>query len=133
MKLQPLFNNILVKLDEKEDVSDGGIVLINSVRETPNTGEIIAVGPGTLLDNGKIRPVSVKPTDRVMFGSYSGSPITLMGEKFVLLTEEELFGVMSEDTDREWYTRQAETEEVPHYLPDDPEYTSIDGGVAKRG
>jgi chaperonin GroES len=69
-------------------------VLPGSAKEKPNQGEIVAVGQGKLLDNGEVRPVSVKVGDQVIFGQYSGNNIKIDGEELIMLTETEIFGVI---------------------------------------
>lgn len=94
MKIRPLYDRIVVRRKEEENKSAGGIVLPGSAKEKPNQGEVIAVGQGKLLDNGEVRPVSVKVGDQVIFGQYSGNNIKVDGEELIILAETEIFGVI---------------------------------------
>ncbi len=94
MKIRPLYDRIVVRRKEEETKSAGGIVLPGSAKEKPNQGEVIAVGHGKLLDNGEVRPVSVKVGDQVIFGQYSGNNIKVDGEELIILAETEIFGVI---------------------------------------
>lgn len=94
MKIRPLYDRIVVRRKEEESKSAGGIVLPGSAKEKPNQGEVVAVGQGKLLDNGELRPVSVKIGDQVMFGQYSGNNIKVDGDELIILSETEIFGVI---------------------------------------
>ena len=94
MKIRPLYDRIVVRRKEEETKSAGGIVLPGSAKEKPNQGEVVAVGQGKLLDNGEVRPVSVKVRDQVIFGQYSGNNIKVDGEELIILAETEIFGVI---------------------------------------
>jgi chaperonin GroES len=94
MKIRPLYDRVVVRRKEEETKTAGGIVLPGSAKEKPNQGEIVAVGQGKLLDNGEVRPVSVKVGDQVIFGQYSGNNIKIDGEELIMLTETEIFGVI---------------------------------------
>jgi len=94
MKIRPLYDRIVVRRKEEETKTAGGIVLPGSAKEKPNQGEVIAVGQGKLLDNGELRPVSVKVGDQVVFGQYSGNNIKVDGEELIILSETDIFGVI---------------------------------------
>lgn len=94
MKIRPLYDRIVVRRKEEESKSAGGIVLPGSAKEKPNQGEVVAVGQGKLLDNGELRPVSVKVGDQVVFGQYSGNNIKVDGDELIILSETEIFGVI---------------------------------------
>ncbi|MEM8593514.1 MAG: co-chaperone GroES [Pseudomonadota bacterium] len=94
MKIRPLYDNVLVKRQEEEAVSAGGIVLPGSAQEKPNQGKIIAVGTGALLDNGEVRPLNVKVGDTVVFGQYSGNAVKVLGEELIIMRENEIYGVV---------------------------------------
>ncbi len=94
MKIRPLYDRIVVRRKEEETKSAGGIVLPGSAKEKPNQGEVVAVGQGKLLDNGEVRPVSLKVGDQVIFGQYSGNNIKVDGEELIILSETEIFGVI---------------------------------------
>ncbi|MFT3929791.1 MAG: co-chaperone GroES [Spongiibacteraceae bacterium] len=94
MKIRPLYDRIVVRRKEEETKSAGGIVLPGSAKEKPNQGEVIAIGQGKLLDNGEVRPLSVKVGDQVVFGQYSGNNIKIDGDELIILSETEIFGVI---------------------------------------
>jgi len=94
MKIRPLYDNVLVKRKDEETVSAGGIVLPGSAKEKPNQGEVIAVGNGALLENGEIRPLTVKVGNRILFGQYSGNTVKIDGDEFVIMRENEIYGVI---------------------------------------
>lgn len=94
MKIRPLYDRIVVRRKEEETKTAGGIVLPGSAKEKPNQGEVVAVGQGKLLDNGELRPVSLKVGDQVVFGQYSGNNIKVDGEELIILSETEIFGVI---------------------------------------
>jgi chaperonin GroES len=94
MKVRPLHDRVLVKRWEEEKTSPGGIVIPDSAKEKPTQAEVVAVGPGKLLDNGEIRPVSVKPGEKVLVGKYAGTELKVDGVDYVVLREDEIFGVI---------------------------------------
>jgi chaperonin GroES len=94
MKLIPLEDRVVVKPQEAESKTAGGIVLPDAAREKPLTGKVIAAGPGKLDDDGKRIPMSVKKNDIVLFGKYSGSEVELDGEDYKILRESEILGVI---------------------------------------
>lgn len=95
MNIRPLYDNIVIKRNEEETVSTGGILLPGSATEKPNQGKVIAVGTGALLDNGEIRPLQVKVGDTVVFGSYSSNTIKIDGEELMIMRENDIFGILS--------------------------------------
>jgi chaperonin GroES len=94
MKLIPLEDRIVVKPQEAESKTAGGIVLPDTAKEKPLLGKVIATGPGKLDDNGKRIAMSVKKNDTVLFGKYSGSDVELDGEEYKILRESEILGVI---------------------------------------
>lgn len=94
MKIRPLYDNVVIKRKEEETVTAGGIVLPGSAKEQPNQGEVVAVGQGKLLEDGSVRPLQVKPGDKVVFGQYSGSKIKVGGDELIIMRENEIFGVI---------------------------------------
>jgi len=83
-----------VKRKEEETKSAGGIVLPGSATEKPAQGEVVAVGPGRLMDNGEIRPVDVKVGDTVLFGKYASNTVKIGDDELLILNESEIFGVL---------------------------------------
>jgi len=94
MKIRPLYDNVLVKRKDEETVTAGGIVLPGSAKEKPNQGEVIAVGNGALLESGEIRPLTVKVGNKILFGQYSGNTVKIDGDEFVIMRENEIYGVI---------------------------------------
>lgn len=94
MSIRPLQDRVVVRRTEEETKTAGGIVLPGSAAEKPSQGEVLAVGPGKKLDNGSIQAVDLKPGDKVLFGQYAGSTVTIDGEELLIMTENEVFGVI---------------------------------------
>ena len=94
MKFRPLQDRILIKRIDKEEKTSGGIIIPDTAKEKPQEGEVIAVGNGKRLDDGKVAPMDVKKGDRVLFGKYSGSEIKIDGEEHLILREEEILGIL---------------------------------------
>ena len=92
--LRPLHDRVLVKRVEEETVRRG-IIIPDSAKEKPQEGEIVAVGKGKVGDDGKKTPLDVKAGDRVLFGRYSGSEVSLDGEEYLVMKEEDLLGILS--------------------------------------
>ncbi|HEV58895.1 MAG TPA: co-chaperone GroES [Phycisphaerales bacterium] len=94
MKLKPLDDRVVVKPNEAEEKTAGGIVLPDAAKEKPLQGKVIAVGPGKLLDSGKRGEMSVKKGDTVVFGKYGGSDIEIDGTEYKILRESEILGIV---------------------------------------
>jgi chaperonin GroES len=94
MKIRPLHDRVLLKRFEEKEVVKGGIIIPDTAKEKPMEGEVIAVGPGKLLDDGKRSPIDVKAGDRVLFGKYAGTEIKIDDEDFVIMREEEILAVL---------------------------------------
>lgn len=94
MKIRPLHDRVVVRRLEEEAKTAGGIVLPDSAAEKPSQGEVVAVGPGKLLDNGEVRAPGVKEGDKVVFGQYAGSTVKVDGDELLILAESEIFGVL---------------------------------------
>ena len=95
MKLRPLHDKVLVKRTEEEETTAGGIVLPGSAAEKPSQGEVIAVGPGKIQDSGEQIAPDVKVGDTVIFGQYGGNEVKIDGEEYLILSESDIFGVVS--------------------------------------
>ena len=95
MKLRPLHDKVLVKRTEEEETTAGGIVLPGSAAERPSQGEVIAVGPGKRQDSGDQIAPDVKVGDTVIFGQYGGNEVKIDGEEYLILSESDIFGVVS--------------------------------------
>lgn len=94
MKIRPLHDRVVVKRVEEETKTAGGIVLPGSAAEKPSQGEVLAVGPGRLTDNGDVRSLDVKVGDKVIFGQYAGSTVKIDGQELLIMAESEIFGVL---------------------------------------
>ena len=90
VKLQPLADRLVVKPIEKEEVTKGGIVLPDTARERPQEGEVIAVGPGRLSEDGKRIAMEIKVGDRVIYAKYGGTEIKIEDEELVILRESDI-------------------------------------------
>lgn len=93
-KIKPLGNRVLVQRS-KAQTSKGGILLPDSAQERPREGTILAAGPGKTNENGQLEPISVKIGDRILFGSYSGTEVKQDDEEYLILSEEDILGILS--------------------------------------
>ncbi|MEK7259654.1 MAG: co-chaperone GroES [Pseudomonadota bacterium] len=94
MKIRPLQDRVVVRRKEEETKSAGGIVLPGSAAEKPAQGEVLAVGPGKIMDNGEKRPVDLKVGDIVVFGKYASNTVKIDNEELLILSESEIYGVI---------------------------------------
>ncbi len=94
MKIRPLHDRVVIRRTEEERTSPGGIVIPDAAAEKPIKGEVIAVGNGKLLDNGKIRALDLKVGDEVLFGKYSGTEVKVEGEEVVVMREDDVMAVI---------------------------------------
>ena len=94
MKLKPLDDRIVIKQSEAEETTSGGIILPDTAREKPQIGKVVAIGPGKLLDDGKRGKMSVKNKDEVIYAKYMGSDIEIDDEKYVILRESDVLGIV---------------------------------------
>jgi chaperonin GroES len=94
MKLRPLDDRVVIKQSEAEDKTAGGIILPDTAKEKPQIGKIISVGPGKTLDDGKRGKMSVKKNDEVIYSKYIGNEIEIDGEKYVVLRESDILGII---------------------------------------
>ena len=94
MKLRPLGDRVIVKPIQDKEVTASGIILPDTAKEKPEQGEVMAVGPGKLLENGSRAPVSVKVGDKVVFKKYSPDEVKIDGVEYFVLREEDLMAVV---------------------------------------
>jgi len=94
MKVHPLYDRVLLKRLEEQEVKRGGIIIPDTAKEKPQEAEIIEVGKGRVNDEGKTIPLAVKKGDRVLIGKYSGTEVTVDGEELVIVREEEILAVI---------------------------------------
>jgi chaperonin GroES len=93
--LHPLHDRILVERIEEGEVRRGGLIIPDSAKEKPQEGKVLAVGKGTVSEDGKKMPLDVKAGDRVLFGKYAGSEVTLDGQEYLIMKEEDVLGILS--------------------------------------
>jgi chaperonin GroES len=94
MKIRPLHDRVIVKRIEEEETTKGGIIIPDTAKEKPSEGKIVAVGKGKLLDNGKMQALEVKKGDKVLFGKYSGTEITIDGEEHLIMREDDIIAIV---------------------------------------
>lgn len=94
MNIRPLHDRLLVKRIAEEEKSKGGIIIPDTAKEKPIEGQVVAVGNGKILEDGKVRPLEVKKGDRVLFGKYSGTEVKIEGEEHLILREDEVLGII---------------------------------------
>jgi chaperonin GroES len=94
MKTRPLHDRVLLKRIEEKETVKGGIIIPDTAKEKPMEGEVISVGPGTVMEDGKRSPMDVKAGDRVLFGKYAGSEIKIDDKEYVIMREEEILAVL---------------------------------------
>jgi chaperonin GroES len=90
MKITPLYDRVLLKRIEEQEVKKGGIIIPDTAKEKPQEAEVIAVGKGRVNEDGKVTPLEVKKGDRVLIGKYSGTEVNLDGVEHIILREEEI-------------------------------------------
>ena len=95
MNIRPLHDRVIVKRIEEERKTAGGIVIPDNAAEKPDQGEVLAIGTGKVMDDGKVRPLAVKVGDRVLFGKYSGSSVKMDGDELLVMREEDIMGVVT--------------------------------------
>jgi len=95
MNIRPLYDRIVVKrLEDEKENKIGGLFIPDSAKEKPQEGEVVAVGKGKRLEDGKVVALDVQKGDRILFGKYSGSEIRIDGEEFLIMREDEVLGVL---------------------------------------
>jgi len=94
MKFKPLRDRVLVKYSEEAERTAGGLYIPDTAKEKPQKGEVVAVGPGRVTDDGKLQPVSVKVGDGVLFDKYSGSKVTMDDVEYLIIREEDILGIL---------------------------------------
>ncbi|BAU50355.1 molecular chaperone GroES [Sulfurifustis variabilis] len=94
MKIRPLHDRVIVRRLEEERRSAGGIVIPDTAKEKPIQGEVIAVGNGKILEDGKVKPLDVKVGDKILFGKYSGTEVKIGSDEFLVMREEDIMGII---------------------------------------
>ena len=95
MKLTPLHDRVLVKREEQDAKSAGGIIIPDTVQEKPMEGKVIAIGSGTRSEDGKITPLDVKAGDKILFGKWSGTEVTIDGDELIIMKESDIMGIIT--------------------------------------
>jgi chaperonin GroES len=95
MKISPLYDRVLVKRIEEQEVRKSGIIIPDTAKEKPQQAEIIAAGKGKMTDEGKTIPLSVKKGDKVLIGKYAGTEVMIDGEEHIILREDEILAILA--------------------------------------
>ncbi|ASK88922.1 co-chaperone GroES [Sphingorhabdus sp. SMR4y] len=94
MKFRPLHDRVLVRRVEADTKTAGGIIIPDSAQEKPSEGKVVAVGNGLKDDNGKATPLDVKKGDKILFGKWSGTEVTVDGEELIIMKESDILGIL---------------------------------------
>ncbi len=94
MQVTPLYDRLLVKRFTEEEKTKGGIIVPDTAKEKPAQGQVIAAGAGRVSDDGKLTNLTVKKGDKILFGKYSGSEVTINGEELLIIKEDEVLGII---------------------------------------
>lgn len=94
MNLTPLHDRVIVKAAQPEETTKGGIIIPDTAKEKPMQGEIVAVGNGKILDDGSTSPLQVKQGDKILYGKYAGTEISVDGEDFLIMRESDIFAII---------------------------------------
>src|ERR1700730_5153825 len=94
MKFRPLHDRVVIRRIEGEDKTKGGIIIPDTVKEKPQEGEVVAIGPGARDDSGKLVPLDLKAGDRVLFGKWSGTEVKIDGQDLLIMKESDIMGVI---------------------------------------
>jgi chaperonin GroES len=95
MNIRPLYDRLVVKRIEETERMQGGLHIPDSAKEKPQEGEVVAVGKGKRLEDGKLVPLDVQVGDRILFGKYSGSEIKLDGQEYLIMREDDVLGILA--------------------------------------
>jgi len=94
MKVRPLQDRLLIRRIEEEAKSKGGILIPDTAKEKPQEGRVVAAGPGRRDEEGQVRPLDVRPGDRILFGKYAGTEIQVDGEEHLIVREDDVLAVL---------------------------------------
>jgi chaperonin GroES len=95
MMVKPLADRVLIRPIEMTEVKKGGIIIPDTAKEKPVEGEIMEVGPGRLTEDGNKIPMEIKKGDRVLYGKYSGTEVTIEGKEYLIMRESDVFAIVS--------------------------------------
>jgi len=98
MKFRPLHDRVVIRRAEGDIKSKGGIIIPDTAKEKPQEGEVIAVGPGSRDENGKLMPLDVKAGDLILFGKWSGTEVKIDGEDLLIMKETDIMGILEKST-----------------------------------
>jgi len=96
MKFRPLHDRVVVRRIDEDERTRGGIIIPDTAKEKPQQGQVVATGPGAADEAGKVQPLDVNPGDRVLFGKWSGTEVTIDGEELLIMKESDILGVLEE-------------------------------------
>ena len=99
MHFRPLHDRVVVRRIEAEEKTAGGIIIPDTAKEKPQEGEVVAVGPGTRGEDGTLFALTVKAGDRVLFGKWSGTEVTLHGEELLIMKESDILGIIEQQAE----------------------------------
>ena len=94
MQIKPLYDRVVVRPLEELEVKKGGIIIPDTAKEKPMEGEIIEIGSGRVTEEGKKMPLEVKKGDRILYGKYSGTEVTVNGEEYLIMRESDIFAIL---------------------------------------
>ena len=93
MNIKPLSDRVVIKAEDAEETTASGIILPDTAKEKPQEGEVVAVGPGARMEDGKITPMDVKVGDMVLFGKWSGTEVKIDGKEYSIMKESDIMGI----------------------------------------
>src|SRR6266540_996777 len=96
MKIRPLYDRVVIRRIEEKEQMQGGLYIPDTAKEKPQEGEVVAVGKGKRLEDGKVVPLDLQVGDRILFGKYSGSDIKMDGEEYLIMREDEVLGILDQ-------------------------------------
>lgn len=94
LKIKPLADRVVVEASPAEDVSKGGIILPDTAQEKPQQGQVVAIGPGKVSDNGTLIKMTVKVGDKILYGKYSGTEVTHDGKEYIIMRESDILAIL---------------------------------------
>ncbi len=95
MKVRPLHDKVLIQLLDAEEKTKGGIIIPETAKEKPQEGKVVAVGTGIILPDGAIKPLDVKKGDKILFGKYGGTEISVEGKDYLIVREDEILAIVT--------------------------------------
>jgi chaperonin GroES len=98
LKIKPLADRVLVEPAQAEEKTAGGIIIPDTVKEKPMEGEVISIGTGQRLEDGKVIPLDVKVGDRILFGKWSGTEVKFSGQEYLVMKESDIMGIVDSKT-----------------------------------